>query len=255
MRSTTGLCIVFLAVVQIAGCMSEDASNAPDPLRARFLADDSGTGACCIVDGTCRLLIEIDCAGVGGSYQGDGTSCEPNPCPPSALGACCLDDGSCELLIEAHCALSEGLYLGASVNCEVNPCVTSEPVPPAEPEGCGLGYWKNHPRAWLPTGHLPEELVGRSFALPPELNMLARDSFLKALKYAGGSGIAGAARLLVRDAVVALLNASHPDVNFPLTEPQVVSMVNDGLASMDRRVMMDVRQTLDRHNMEGCPLH
>ncbi|MFH0981740.1 MAG: SUMF1/EgtB/PvdO family nonheme iron enzyme [Planctomycetota bacterium] len=36
-------------------------------------------GACCYPDGTCMLVTESDC---GGDWQGQGTSCTPNPCIP-----------------------------------------------------------------------------------------------------------------------------------------------------------------------------
>lgn len=39
------------------------------------------TGACCAPDGTCSIQTEADCIAASGTYQGDGTSCSPNPCP------------------------------------------------------------------------------------------------------------------------------------------------------------------------------
>lgn len=40
----------------------------------------STTGACCL-DGTCFSdTSESDCVGAGGTYQGDGTTCDPYPC-------------------------------------------------------------------------------------------------------------------------------------------------------------------------------
>ena len=39
------------------------------------------TGACC-VGTTCTIETEQDCIDAGGSYQGDGTGCDPNPCEP-----------------------------------------------------------------------------------------------------------------------------------------------------------------------------
>jgi hypothetical protein len=35
-------------------------------------------GACCLGDGTCEVLAACQCTGV---YAGDGTTCDPNPCP------------------------------------------------------------------------------------------------------------------------------------------------------------------------------
>jgi hypothetical protein len=42
------------------------------------------TGACC-VGADCTIETEDDCTGMGGVYQGDDTTCDPNPCetPPS----------------------------------------------------------------------------------------------------------------------------------------------------------------------------
>ncbi len=37
------------------------------------------TGACCI-DGMCSITTEEDCTGMGGTYLGNGTTCDPNPC-------------------------------------------------------------------------------------------------------------------------------------------------------------------------------
>jgi hypothetical protein len=37
------------------------------------------TGACCI-DGVCSITTEQSCIDSGGTYQGDGTDCDPNPC-------------------------------------------------------------------------------------------------------------------------------------------------------------------------------
>jgi len=38
-------------------------------------------GACCFPDGSCAVSAEGDCATGGGLYQGDETTCDPNPCP------------------------------------------------------------------------------------------------------------------------------------------------------------------------------
>lgn len=37
-------------------------------------------GACCFADGSCQVMVQADCAGQGGTYQGDNTDCDPNPC-------------------------------------------------------------------------------------------------------------------------------------------------------------------------------
>lgn len=40
------------------------------------------TGACCLDDqGHCVVMTGAECAGQNGQYQGDGSTCDPNPCP------------------------------------------------------------------------------------------------------------------------------------------------------------------------------
>lgn len=39
-------------------------------------------GACCIPDGSCEPLTEVDCSSLGGYYYGNFTNCSPNPDPP-----------------------------------------------------------------------------------------------------------------------------------------------------------------------------
>ncbi|MBU0617804.1 MAG: hypothetical protein KKI02_08815, partial [Planctomycetes bacterium] len=46
-------------------------------------------GACCLWNGIC-VLTTVDVCSIEyeGEYQGDGTSCDPNPCPPSPGNDC-----------------------------------------------------------------------------------------------------------------------------------------------------------------------
>ncbi len=80
-------------------------------------------GACCFANGTCQTRLQAACEGAEGTYQGDGTTCSPNPCPqPPPTGACCATDGGCTVLTEAMCAAAFGSYLGDDVPCNPNPC-------------------------------------------------------------------------------------------------------------------------------------
>jgi hypothetical protein len=38
-------------------------------------------GACCLTGGVCQIMTQSDCVSMGGDYQGDDTTCDPNPCP------------------------------------------------------------------------------------------------------------------------------------------------------------------------------
>ncbi len=43
-------------------------------------------GACCLPSGNCSITTAAECATLGGTFQGVGTSCTPNPCPPDTNG-------------------------------------------------------------------------------------------------------------------------------------------------------------------------
>jgi len=127
----------------------------------------------------------------------------------------------------------------------------SEP-PPAQ--GCTPGYWKNHSDSWaaagFSTGQSVESVFGQAGAYPA----LGVASLIEALDFNGGPGLEGAARNLLRAAVAGLLDASHPDVDYPRTPGQVVSEVNAALASGDRDTMLSVAASIDQDNNLGCPL-
>ncbi len=82
-------------------------------------------GACCLPGQVCRILPGDYCTTVlGGTYQGDGTSCSPNPCaPPPATGACCTVDG-CVIATRDECTALGGAYQGDRTACTPDPCPT-----------------------------------------------------------------------------------------------------------------------------------
>jgi len=91
------------------------------PVLTITFTPPASTGACCLIDGTCLILPQTDCVNQSGSYQGNGTSCTPNPCP-QPVGACCLSDGSCLELTSANCTAQSGVYQGDTTTCTPNPC-------------------------------------------------------------------------------------------------------------------------------------
>lgn len=98
------------------------------PGEAPCPPDQGVMGACCFQDGSCVMAQgEQDCIDQGGDYQGDGTFCDPNPCPPPPVtGACCVGE-ECTITTEADCP---GEYQGDDTVCDPNPCI--EPVPTIE---------------------------------------------------------------------------------------------------------------------------
>ncbi|MCA9755511.1 MAG: right-handed parallel beta-helix repeat-containing protein [Candidatus Eisenbacteria bacterium] len=90
-------------------------------IGARSVGCATPTGACCATDGSCTVETSADCGTAGGTYQGDATVCDPNPCP-QPTGACCASDGSCTIETSADCGTAGGTYQGDATVCDPNPC-------------------------------------------------------------------------------------------------------------------------------------
>ncbi|GAI35129.1 unnamed protein product, partial [marine sediment metagenome] len=69
------------------------------------------------------------------------------------------------------------------------------------------------------------------------------------------STVLGGAKILLRQAVAAVLDAAHPDLTYPLTVVGIVGEVNDALASCDRSTMLALKNKLVIYNELGCPLN
>jgi hypothetical protein len=54
--------------------------------------------------------------------------------------------------------------------------------------------------------------------------------------------------------VAALLNAANPNVDYPLTEAEIIAAVNAALTG-NRNAMLSLAATLDGYNNAGCPLN
>jgi spore coat protein A len=97
------------------------------------------SGACCQVE-VCSIETPAACTTLGGVYQGDGTSCSPNPCA-EPFGACCASNGTCTEDDQSVCEGGGGVFQGdgstcATVECpiQLTPYVDALPVPgPATP--------------------------------------------------------------------------------------------------------------------------
>ena len=118
---------------------------------------------------------------------------------------------------------------------------TTPPPPPGE--GCTPGFWKNHPDAWGATAFTPTTTLGSVFTGLPAA--YTNTTFLQALSL-GGGGL----NALLRHAVAALLNSTHPEGAYPLTADQIIALVNAGIASGDHET---VKSQLDEANNLGSP--
>ncbi|MDR7511177.1 MAG: hypothetical protein QN147_04030 [Armatimonadota bacterium] len=128
------------------------------------------------------------------------------------------------------------------------------PTPTARFGGCTPGFWKNNTQAWGPTGYAPGATLGSVFTFPAGFSSFGSATFLQALGYGGGAGLDGAARIMLRAAVAALLNAAHPGVSYAYSTSQIVGAVNTALASNSRETILTLATNLDTANNQGCPL-
>jgi hypothetical protein len=129
---------------------------------------------------------------------------------------------------------------------------TSTTTPPGQ-EGCTPGFWKQpqHLDAWVT--YSPGQTLESVFDVPDAFG-LDNVTLLAALDFEGGPTTADAAEVLLRQAVAALLNAASPDVDYPLTEAQIIAAVNAALASGDRATILALAEQLDTFNNLFCPL-
>jgi hypothetical protein len=102
-----------------------------------------------------------------------------------------------------------------------SPTATSTPPPPTG-GGCTPGYWKQkqHLDDWPPTGLDPADDFDATFGTDyfnPDITLL------QALKARGGG-----LNVVARHGTAALLNALHPDVNYPLSAAEVIAAVQSG---------------------------
>jgi len=122
------------------------------------------------------------------------------------------------------------------------------PNEPPGDEGCTPGYWKvsQHHDSWGPTGYAPNDNFDQVFGV----SVFGKKTLLQVLSTGGGGE-----KALGRHAVAALLNAAHPDVEYGLTEAQVLIVVSDALNGGDDDVIEDLKNLLDDLNNAGCPLN
>ncbi len=78
-------------------------------------------GACCAPDGSCTARSAASCDSLAGTYHGNGSSCDPYPCP-IPTGACCFSSGSCLMQSANDCEDNGGDYQGHDTSCAPNPC-------------------------------------------------------------------------------------------------------------------------------------
>lgn len=113
-------------------------------------------------------------------------------------------------------------------------------------DGCSQGFWKNHLDEWGATGCNTTDDFDDTFecdAFDPDVTLL------EALKL-GGGGL----HALGRQAVAALLNAGHPDVDYALTPGEVIDKVQQAIESGEYEATQKELEEYNAHALGGCPL-
>ena len=80
------------------------------PATLTIIGDDGSdpTGACCLPGGDCGMLTALECSKEGGTYFGDGSSCDNPNLPCTLTGACCLSGVDCTFVTQATCEFDGG---------------------------------------------------------------------------------------------------------------------------------------------------
>jgi hypothetical protein len=136
--------------------------------------------------------------------------------------------------------------------------VLAAQAPSASAWDCTPGYWKNHVDTWpgLVTSASgaqlnlsPDTKVGDLFA---GANVTKDKTLLEALQGGGGTGSAGAEKILMRAAVARLLNAGFD--NEKLALDRIRTNTSDAISSGDRDAMTTLGTFYDNINNGVCGL-
>lgn len=125
-------------------------------------------------------------------------------------------------------------------------------------EGLTPGWWKNHTDLWGDY-YYPEFKIRWVYPGVMPYSSLNDLSMIDALNFNGGPGIEGAARILLRAAIAAALNADSDYVVYPVGISQLYNSVNEALAPggdvtlADRETMLALADQLDAWNNLGVP--
>jgi hypothetical protein len=124
-----------------------------------------------------------------------------------------------------------------------------------EAEGCSHGYWKVsvHWDDWV--GFTTDQILNEVFSFPADISEVGLLTFIQAMEFTdNGGGLIGKTKILMVQAVPAILNAAHPDVNYPFSLDEVITETNAALASLDPVIIEDLKNLFDQYNNLGSDL-
>ncbi|HPF39043.1 MAG TPA: dockerin type I domain-containing protein [Phycisphaerae bacterium] len=115
-----------------ACCLTSFCVEIPEPSCTALMGVFSGvetecpgacfaTGACCYGSFCSSELTQDTCEIEGGTYLGDNSTCDGEPCGPPT-GACCLYNDTCMDLTELSCNFMKGTFLSYDLSCASVAC-------------------------------------------------------------------------------------------------------------------------------------
>ena len=124
--------------------------------------------------------------------------------------------------------------------------------------GRSPGFWKNHPSEWV-SGYLPTAYIQNVFTVPSTLLTSGvldldankvKDTLMAGLAYKGGSTLSGAAQILFRASVAALLNKAYYGADYPAESSvgALIAHVNAVLATQSRTEYLALASIYDKWN-------
>ena len=107
-------------------------------------------------------------------------------------------------------------------------------------QGCTPGYWKKHTGSWV--GYSMTDTFDEVFGV----------KYFGSLTLLEAAGLGGGGfNALARHAVAALLNASNPDVDYDLTEAEIIELVQKAFSTKDPELVKD---EFEAFNESGCSI-
>lgn len=188
--------------------------------------------------------------GFSGSYHIDLPTIKQNYTLTINMQALCPASGQIVTLVDPDV---NGGDVVSGLDFQVQGVCTAPPG-----QGCPAKFWKDNKGKWV--GYIPDTVINQVFgnATKQVCNEYGDDGkkhFKDAIGWGTSTGnLKDAFHNLLREAVAALLNAANPQVNYPLTEAQIVLLVNDVLATCDRSALITLANDLKAANSLGSPL-
>ena len=115
---------------------------------------------------------------------------------------------------------------------------------------CPLPYWRDTLDFW-PAPFAPDDLVGVYVDLPSYFDSIERFTLQEILEGSSSSHpLFSIYTHAIQQAIVALLNAHHTDISYPITYDQIIISLHDALPSPAKTVLLTI--ILNGYNHIGC---